>query len=171
MHRLASVALALLTLFATACDQPASTTRVENTPPPAHAWLLSGEPAGALGVVDAKASAKEGDTVVVRARIGGRMEPITAQSPVFVVMDLGLPYCGETHEDACPTPWDYCCDTPETIKANAATVQIVSDGPQPDPIAAGLSPLDEVILVGTVGPRPTEDVLTIRATGVYRVGG
>ena len=129
------------------------------------AWVLTGEPAGAVGVAEVKASAQEGDTVVLRGRIGGRRDPMGEGSAVFTVMDLGLPHCGENPEDKCATPWDYCCEKPETIRANAATVQApaAADG-------AGFRPLDEVVVVGTVGPRPNPDVLTVVASGVYRVG-
>ncbi len=133
-------------------------------------WLLASEPEGALSVSDARATVKEGDTVAVRGRIGGRREVLTPGSAVFTLIDLGLPHCGENPDDACQTPWDYCCEAQETITANAATVQIVDQagqGVSGDLRTAGLSELDEVIVVGTVGPRPNDSVLTIRATGVF----
>lgn len=132
-------------------------------------WLLTAEPPQAMGVTEAKAVVQEGDEIVVRARIGGRPEPLSEGSSVFTVMDLSIPHCGQLPEDSCTTPWDYCCETPESIRANAATVQLVgADGAAPAVAAAqALDELDEVVLVGTVGPRPSQDVLTIRATGVY----
>lgn len=137
------------------------------------AWLLDAAPANAKPVVAAKADATEGQQIVVRGRIGGRKEPMTNDSAVFTIVDLEIPYCGQHSEHGCPTPWDYCCETPETMMANSATVQLV-DGAgaalDVDPIAAGLEPLDEVVVVGTVGPRPSKEVLTIRATGVFRSG-
>ncbi len=135
-----------------------------------NAWVLASAPEGAISITEAKATAKEGDTVVIRGRIGGRHSPITADSPVFTIMDLALPYCGQHEDDGCPTPWDYCCETPSTIGENAATVQIVGEGTI-DPIAGGLSPLDEIILIGTVAPRPNQDVLTIKATGIFTQEG
>lgn len=35
----------------------------------------------------------------------------------------------------------------------------------------GLAPLDEVVVVDTVAPRPTDAVLVIRAERIHRVGG
>ena len=133
-------------------------------------WMLGEEPAGAVSVVEAKATAKEGETVVVRGRIGGRKTPISSESPVFTIVNLEVPHCGQMgEEDHCPTPWDYCCETPEDLRANSATVQLVGDGESAiDPTAGGLAGLDEVVVVGTVGPRPSQDVLTIRATSVFR---
>ncbi len=134
-----------------------------------HSWLLTSAPAGDISITQAKSDAAEGDQVVIRGRIGGRSEPISDQSPVFTIVDLDLEYCGQSNDDACGTPWDYCCETPGTIATHSATVQVVGDSIGLS--SAGLEPLDEVVLIGTVGPRPDDQVLTIRATGVYRVGG
>ncbi|QKK09469.1 MAG: hypothetical protein HND58_15730 [Planctomycetota bacterium] len=169
----ASCAAALMTIAGCSKSEETSTGKADTTS--TAAWVLTGAPAGeAVSVADAKASAAEGDAITIRARIGGRSKPITADSPVFLVMDMEVPSCADMEEDHCATPWDYCCEAQESIKANSATVQIVGpDGStiETDPIAAGLNPLDEVIVVGTVGPRPNSDVLTIRATGIHRVGG
>ena len=89
-------------------------------------------------------------------------------------MDLSIPHCGENPDDACRMPWDYCCETPETIAANSATIQIVDADGQSNsisPMAHGFAALDEVIVIGVVAPRPAPEVLTIRATGLFRVGG
>lgn len=121
-------ALTLVALIAgslAGCGEPAPTstsTKAPGTPP---AWLLATEPAGALSVADAKADATEGETIVVRGRIGGRKAPISADSPVFVIVDLSLPHCGEDPDDKCPTPWDYCCEPKSDLAARSATVQIV----------------------------------------------
>lgn len=173
MFRFKSIVLgAMLTtaLGLTGCSEDAATS-TDASRPAEVAWVLTSAPAGAQSVTEAKASAKEGDSIVVHARIGGRKEPFTVGSPVFTVMDLAIPSCADNPGDNCPVPWDYCCETPETISANAATVQIVDANGQPvpdDPTAHGLAPLDEVMIVGTVGPRPNDVVLTIRATGIYR---
>jgi len=137
-------------------------------------WLLDAEPENVRPVLEAKADAAEGDTVTVLGRIGGRVEPITPDSPVFTIVDLELKYCGEVTPQACPTPWDYCCDPAERVAAHSATVMLVGADGRPldvNPIAAGLSPLDEVVVTGTVDPRPNAQVLTIRATGVHVRGG
>lgn len=163
---LAAVSLALL-----GCGDSGSAPQPTAAPP---AWLLASAPGGDQPVAAAKAVAQEGDAVVVRGRIGGRYDPISDASPVFVIMDLAIQHCDQLHPGACPTPWDYCCEPPDNVTANSATVQVVdADGRPVDTelSTAGLKPLDEVVVVGTVGPRPTEDVLTVRVTGVYRAGG
>jgi hypothetical protein len=131
-------------------------------------------PEGAVDVAAAKQTAKEGDSVVVRGRIGGRVEPISKDSAVFVIVDPVLLSCDQIEGDTCSTPWDYCCETPESMAANNATVQIVDASGAPiaiDVQTVGLKPLDTIVIVGTVGPRPSPQVLTIKATGVHRVGG
>lgn len=176
MNRLTILALAGLAPFVlTACDKPApSASAVPGVDPEPIAWLLTDAPADPVTVADIKPTAAEGDVVVLRARIGGRMDPITPGAGVFVVMDPAVPSCDQIPGDNCPSPWDYCCEPRESISANSATVQLVDAEGNPieaDLTAAGFEPLDEVIITGTVAARPTPQVLTIRATSVHRVGG
>ncbi|MCA9288741.1 MAG: hypothetical protein KDA05_09170 [Phycisphaerales bacterium] len=137
------------------------------------AWILASMPEDARPVGEIKASAVEGDTVAIRGRIGGRLEPISAESAVFTIVDPAVPSCADMDEDHCDTPWDYCCEPQENLNANNATIQLVDAAGRimadTNPIAAGLDPLDEIVVVGTVGPRDNPTVLTIRATGVYIV--
>lgn len=174
MIRFAVLPLFACALLLSACgDSGAARQPAETAAPTAGDWLLESEPADAMGVAQAKASVEPGDAIVLRARIGGRMEPISKDSAAFTVMDLSVPHCGELHGDGCPTPWDYCCAAPERITKNAATVQMVDAGGNAaavSPIEAGLAALDEVVVVGTVGPRPSPDVLTVKASSFYRVG-
>ncbi len=145
-------------------EEPAAS--VAETP----SWVLASAPSGAQNITDAKAAAVEGDEIAIRGIIGGTMEPISAASPVFRIVDTGLFNRCTSDDDHCSTPWDYCCAAPEDVVASSATVQLINADGSPftgDP-TANLDPLDEVILVGTVGPRPNSDVLTIKATGVYR---
>ena len=138
---------------------------------PAAAWLLAAMPTGAIPVSEAKQSAREGDQVVVRGRIGGRRDPMNAEVAVFVMIDPAIPHCVI---GVCKVPWDYCCETPESITTNSATVQLVGDTGKPMNIDLGkhaLEPLDEIVVVGTVGPRPTEAVFVIHARKIHRIAG
>ena len=139
----------------------------------ATSWLLADMPAGAVPVVEAKRTAREGDQVVVRGRIGGRSDPLSHDVAVFVMMDPVLPSCRD-RGGPCKKPWDYCCETPETITANSATVQLYGDTKAPMAIdlgGHGFEPLDEVVVVGTVAPRPNEAILVIHARKIHRVSG
>lgn len=172
MRHLISAALACLTpLTLIACDRPASPIGVATTP---ATWLLTEAPADSRPIGEIKPTAAEGDAVILRARIGGRKEPITPGAAVFIVIDPSVPSCDQIPGDNCPTPWDYCCEPRESLSANSATIQLVDAQGTPiqtDLIAAGFKPLDEVIIIGTVAARPSEQVLTIRATGIHKVGG
>lgn len=164
-------ALALITTLG-ACkpSSPQASAPISKDSP---AWLLTSTPGDAVEVSQVKASAKEGDEVVLRGRIGGRKDPMSTDTALFVLMDTSVPSCKDMEGETCTTPWDYCCEAPETLAANNATVQLVGDDGSVmklDLAKYGFEPLDEVIVVGTVGPRPSEQVLTVRASGIHRVG-
>jgi hypothetical protein len=139
-------------------------------PPPA--WILAEAPAQAESVADAKANAAEGGAIVVRGIIGGQRDVLGAASPVFRIVDASVHNECLSEDDHCPTPWDYCCVPREQLTAASATVQVVDAAGTPvqeSLVSAGLSPLDEVVVVGTVGQRPSPEVLTIQATGIHIV--
>jgi hypothetical protein len=134
--------------------------------------LLASLPEDALGIEAAKPTLEAGQTVALRGRIGGNRAPMTGDSGVFLMMDLAAKACPP--DEGCPTPWDYCCLPAAAKSAVNATVQLVDAAGTPltaDFAALGLEPLDEVVVVGTVGPRPDSKVLVIRATGVHKVAG
>ena len=49
--------------------------------------------------------------------------------------------------------------------------QVVSEPMTIDLTSHAIEPLDEVVIVGTVGPRPTEEVFVIHASKLHRVSG
>jgi hypothetical protein len=121
------------------------------------AGLFAGEePVGARDVSEARKSGelKKGDTVVLRGRIGGSVQPFVPERAVFTLVGRGIPPCNENPGDKCRTPWDYCCETRADITANSATVR-VSDG-KGNPLRtdikgrAGIKELSEMVVVGKV---------------------
>ena len=132
--------------------------------------LLAASPGEAVDVGALKATAKEGDTVVVRGRIGG-VPPFIAGIAAMTIADRKLVPCSEmSMEDGCKTPWDYCCAPQDELTANTATVQVVGADGRPlraDLTAAGLAPLSTVVVTGKVGPRPDPKVLVIDAVGIF----
>lgn len=136
-------------------------------------WLIETPRADAETVAAAKAGAREGDSIAVRGIIGGDLNALTAGSPVFKIIDTSVENPCLADDGHCQTPWDYCCTPREEVAEFSATVLLVDasgDALDADPVAGGLEPLDEVVVVGTVGPRPDRRVLTIRATAVH-LGG
>ncbi|MEM7624922.1 MAG: hypothetical protein AAF333_04780 [Planctomycetota bacterium] len=132
-----------------------------------NTWRLEEAPADPMNVAEAKAAAVPGESIIVVGKIGGRLDPITPESGLFIIMDTSIASCDELPGDNCATPWDYCCETPGDIAANAATVQLRDEAGQP--ISLGeedLSPLDRVVVVGTIAPGATDESLIIHATGL-----
>lgn len=146
-------------------DQAATGPQAAVTP---AAWQLNTAPPNAVDVAAAKTTAKAGDTLAIRGVIGGRLSPLTEASGLIVLMDPAIPSCAANPDDHCPTPWDYCCETASTISSNAATVQLRDASGQPLSLPAGAySELDELIVVGTVAPRPNDETLVLHASGLY----
>ncbi len=176
MHR-HLVPLAILPLLAiAACSEapPADdgATSQGNAATERPAWLLASAPAEPRSVVDLKQTAKEGDRVVLRGIIGGRVDPMSTESAFFVVMDDGVDNpCVSDGDDHCPTPWDYCCTPPEVRKTSSATVRLVDETGAIRAIDLtdhGIEPLDTVTVIGIVGPRATTDILVIDAERIHR---
>ncbi|MCK6480603.1 MAG: hypothetical protein L6R43_10770 [Planctomycetes bacterium] len=136
------------------------------------ALFLAAKPEGAVPVGDLKKSAKEGETVVIRGRVGGSKSPFVAGRAVMTLADPKLVPCSEmSMEDSCALPWDYCCEDRGVLTAHTATVEV--DGADGRPLradlkgAGGIAELKTVTVVGTVGPRPDPAVLVVRATGIF----
>lgn len=128
------------------------------------ALQLAQEPAGAIGVLAAKEKGPAA-AAVVTGRLASSVQGLAA----FTLMDLAIPYCGETNpEDHCKTPWDYCCETAETRTKNSLVVEARDAGGKPLATPGlGLRLLDRVVVTG----RLTKDEhgnFTLLATGWYR---
>ncbi len=144
----------------------------ETMAPPA--WLLASVPASPVDVGEAKAEVQEGQSITIRGRIGGRMDPLSNERAQFVIVDPAIPSCADLEHDGCPTPWDYCCQSPTSMQANTATIVLVDENDTPREVdlrSMGFEPLDEVVVVGIVGSRPVPEVLVVRATEIYKAGG
>jgi hypothetical protein len=166
--------LCSLVLLVAGCERQTSPTGGAAVSPegslPAN-LILSAEPSSALGVKDAKASSDE--ELVVRGRIGGRVDPFVAGSAIFVLVDKSLKMCNERHGDGCRTPWDYCCEPREDLIAGMAIVQVVGDDGRPLNVdlrgRSGLEPGAEVVVVGRRAPGEDAGTLVIDARGIYVV--
>jgi hypothetical protein len=89
-----------------------------------EAAFATTEPSGGATVLEAKATAKSGDDVVVVGRIGGERRSFADLAASFTIVDPSLPACGEAGvPDACETPWDYCCEDKSKLRAASATIE------------------------------------------------
>ena len=134
--------------------------------------FLKAKPAGGVPGGALKQTAKEGDAVVLRGRIGGNGSPFVGGRAVMTLADPKLVPCSEMPmKDSCELPWDYCCEDRGVLTAHTATVEV--DGPDGRPLrtdlkgAGGLAELKTVTVVGVVAPRPDPAVLIVRATGIF----
>lgn len=133
--------------------------------------FLKEQPAEAKPVRAAKESAKKGERIVLTGRIGGRVAPFVAQRSVFLISDPSLKACSERPGDNCPTPWDFCCESRESMAASLATIQIL--GPDGKPLkvsaenAGGMKPLTTITVVGTVREVGSGGAFVVDATGIF----
>ena len=176
------LAAAAAALLLTACDQArAPGTQAPGTQAPGTeasgaaapaaattpAWRLAAAPADARPVGELTA-AEAAQPVAVRGRIGGRADPVSPDSGLFLIVDPAVPSCADMPDDHCPTPWDYCCEPRDTLVANTATVLLVGADGSPLPLPPGrFAPLTEVVVEGELQPAAGGGTPVIHATGVH----
>lgn len=176
----ALAALIALSLSTTGCEKsPGTPSTAGGTPaaatPSAAApavalpdGLVTRGPAQGTPVTAAKASAQQGQEVVVVGRIGGSVNPFVADRAVFTIVDPALMSCADMDDpDHCKTPWDYCCEERTKMRAGTATIEVTgADGkPLALPLRGvqGLDPLATIAVTGTVTERNDAGLLVIRA--------
>ena len=161
-------ALAAAGIFVGCGPSPSSPTAATPSAEGA-AYRLTTEPIDAQGVKQARADAKDEDEITVVGRIGGDTNPWIEGQAAFLVVDTALKPCNEQDDDACPTPWDYCCDA-DTLPESKAMVKIVDESGKPLAIDArkllGLKELQTVVVHGRA-KRDESGNLTVLADGVF----
>jgi len=173
----ALMSLAFLSGAMLGCEKQPPAPNSNNSTPPnlAGAGLPSGlfvtaAPANAKTVEEVKATAKTGDAVVMRGRVGGSEEPFVEGRAVFTLVGSGLKACSDKADDKCKTPWDYCCDTPADIAKHSATVQVVDAAGAPIKASIkgqnGIKELSELTIAGKV-VQANEKVVIIAASAIY----
>lgn len=154
---------AAIALGLAGCSKPEA-----SAPPLAESdVLVAVEPAGGVGVGEARKTVKDGGEVVVIGRIGGSEKPFVTGLAAFTIVDPKLQPCPT--EEGCPTPWDYCCDT-NAVKANIATIKLVDAAGKPLATSAsdllGVKELATVVVKGTA-KRSDDGGLSVTAHQVY----
>lgn len=146
-------------------------TSSSTTPPSAEAgkYLLAAEPGEARSVSQVKEKAEDGDEVTLVGRIGGSTSPFVAGRASFTVVDTSLLPCNEKEDDACTTPWDYCCDT-DQLPANTVVVKLVDEQGKTLPLDAkeklGMKELQTIVVKGKA-KRDEAGNLTVLAPALY----
>ncbi len=161
--------LASLSMLALGCG-PASPTASSSGPSAeGAAYILEAEPAAPKEVKAARAEAGDGEEVAVVGRIGGDTNPWVEGQAAFLLVDSVLKPCNEKDDDACPTPWDYCCDY-DTLPEHKIMVKLVDA--QGETVATGarellgVKELQTVVVHGNA-KRDEAGNLTLLADSVY----
>src|SRR3954452_23610292 len=82
--------------------------------------IAATQPSGpVLDVTAAKESAKQGDRVLVRGRIGAQKEPLAKNRAILTLADQSLTTCDKSPMKECDTPWDSCCQPAEERSAKS----------------------------------------------------
>ncbi|UCG33811.1 MAG: hypothetical protein JSU68_04080 [Phycisphaerales bacterium] len=135
--------------------------------------FLERAPQDARELEEVKDNAAVGDRVVLRGRIGGRVEPFVDGRAMFMLADGRMPTCNERHGDGCRTPWDYCCEPKADLLARTATIQLADASGRPLKRTVkgveGLVPTAEIVVTGKVSQRDDGDVMVVDASGIYVV--
>ena len=160
---LASIALLL-------APPPETPPAVDGPRIPASVFVTEA-PKDAKCVSEVKKSAKKGDTVVFTATVGGRAEPFVRSRAILMAADRCLKPCNQNPEESCATPWDYCCEPPESKKANVLTVQFTGDDGKPLKVGArsagGLEPLSRIVVEGVVAEADDKGTFIVTARKVF----
>ena len=156
-------------LFAVGCSQQGDETAAPRPSASGLKYILGQEPPKANDVIGARKTAKHGDAVVVVGRIGGSANPWIEDRAAFSIVDRSLKACSDIPGDACPIPWDYCCET-DKLPTGTALVKVVDgegnlvkeDARQ----LLGVKELATVVIKGKAERDKTGN-LTILANGVF----
>jgi hypothetical protein len=126
-------------------------------------------PQGAQDIPAAKASAKEGQPIVIKGKIAGNERPLADSRAIMTILDPTVKTCDTMPGDACVTPWDACCEPIEVRTAKSATVQVVGADGKPLKTTlkgvGGLEPLKQVIVSGVA--KSAGDALVVEAKEIY----
>ena len=164
--------------FTVACDKPAPTAAnpvaqsAGSTALPAN-LLVTEQPTGAIGVIEARTTAKTGDRVAVIGRIGGSRAPFVSSRAIFTIVDQSMKSCLETDEEEhCPRPWDYCCEDKKELAKSMASIEISDANGKPLALAleseGTFKPLMLIAVEGTL--QSTEGgSFVVRAEHVYKI--
>jgi hypothetical protein len=165
----AILALGVLTMVAVGCQKPAASSAAKSSEA-ASEYLLKTEPAGAQEIIAVRANAKNDEEVTLVGRIGGDTNPWVEGRAAFSLVDNSLKSCSDIPGDACEKPWDYCCESGETLAASRVLVKIVDK--QGKLVATdarkllGVKELQTLVVHGKA-QRDDKGNLTVLATGVF----
>lgn len=159
----------ILLLIVSGCGTSTSSTPLGQPSTQGKAFLLENDPTSFLAVKDARDKAVDQEEIIVEGRIGGEAVPWVKGQAAFLIVDKSLKPCNETADDACETPWDYCCDT-DQLPSHKIMVKIVDNSGMTVAEDArsllGVKELQTVMVKGKA-KRDSSGNLTLLATGIF----
>ncbi len=159
-----------------ACDRSSATSGSDVTASKDEAAVPPGlfvdaAPSGAREVIPAKKQAQAGEPIVVHGRIGGSRSPFVEGRAIFTLADMSLPPCSDNPDDACATPWDYCCEPVDKLKKGTITVQVADEAGAPIRVnlesRGGLRPLAEVTVEGRIAQKMGDGAVVLNASRIF----
>jgi hypothetical protein len=133
--------------------------------PPSHQFQLNEEPSGAIGVVELRESAKDGESVVVVGSVGGGISPWVKGRAAFVLVDAcaSMECNGECCEEGCNCQASELTDSVVMVKFLDKDGKVIARDAQE---LLGLSLLDTVVVHGRAKRDKAGNVAMV-ADGLY----
>lgn len=171
-HSFTPIALAPLVAFVVGCaraEETSSEPAIHEVAASGSDYLLAAEPEDTQTVLEVRETAEDGEEVAVLGRIGGSAHPWIEGRAAFSIVDPTLQACSDIPGDACPKPWDYCCEVASLPEATALVKIVDADGNIVQADAKDLLKLKELDTVVARGTAQRDDAgnLTVLATGIY----
>ena len=123
----AIVILSWLIVTVSGCGESAAEPAARSAPSvDCSTYVLAAEPGGAIGVIDARESSQDGDSIVLVGRIGGSKQPWIEGRSAFMVIDASMAVVADGEEsDTGEVCLDDCC---ASVRAACTTlVKLVDD--------------------------------------------
>lgn len=144
--------LLLVTAVAVGCGRRQTDTSADTqVTTVGEKYLIDQEPADAQPVAEAIQGDDDTEVTVV-GRIGGEENPWVEDLAAFTIVDPSLKACSDIPGDMCEKPWDYCCESPDTMQTHSVTVKFADEQGTVVPVDArklfGVEPLQTVVIKG-----------------------
>lgn len=156
--------VALLAVVSTGCGRSSSAAPTASIPQ-GQQYLLTAEPTGAVGVLQAKENATDGEQLLLVGRIGGGQKPWIDGRAAFLLVDDGVaPTAAEAHCE------DGCAECALALAEATTLVKFVDDKGKVKPTDArellGVENFQTVVVRG-VAARDKAGNLSVVADGIY----
>ncbi len=161
-----------LTLILASCGDSKETTSTETKKDLLPKTLMTQvAPAEAKNVTVAREMVKANEPITVTGTIGGVKAPFVDSRASFIIADhTTMKACGTTCT-TCPTPWDFCCEPPETLQKSIVSVQVVDANgkviKQGLKSYSGLTENQVVTISGKFSKNSSKNLILINAEKIY----